>query len=91
MDMRKPPSDPEVIKLYLHALDVCHRAGKLCGYASENAAGARAALDQGFDFVMASSDRAMMVASATEIVTTVRNAARLGAVRMARRSRRDPH
>lgn len=75
MDMGTTPSDPEVIKLYLHALDVIHRAGKPCGFASGNAAGARAALDHGFDFVMASSDTAMMVAAATDIVKEVRNAA----------------
>jgi 2-keto-3-deoxy-L-rhamnonate aldolase RhmA len=49
MDMGTVPSDPGVIKLYLHALDVSHRAGKPCGFAAGNAAGARAILDQGFD------------------------------------------
>lgn len=72
MDMGTTPADPEVVKLYLHALDVAHRAGKPCGFASGTAAGARAALDQGFDFVMASSDTAMLVAGASTITETVK-------------------
>jgi 2-keto-3-deoxy-L-rhamnonate aldolase RhmA len=75
LDMGTVPSDPEVIKLYLHALDTAHQAGKPCGFAAGTAAGARTALDHGFDFVMASSDTAMMVASATDILAKVRNAA----------------
>jgi 2-keto-3-deoxy-L-rhamnonate aldolase RhmA len=75
LDMGTVPSDPEVIKLYLHALNTAHQAGKPCGFAAGTAAGARTALDQGFDFVMASSDTAMMVASATDILAKVRNAA----------------
>jgi hypothetical protein len=34
--------------------------------------GARAALDQGFDFVMASSDTAMLVAEACAVTSTVK-------------------
>ena len=71
MDMGTTPSDPEVVRLYLHALDVAHRAGKPCGFAAGTAAGARAALDQGFDFVMASSDTAMLLGEAANIVRTV--------------------
>jgi len=74
MDMGKTPADPEVVELYLHALDVAHRAGKPCGFASGNAAGAKAALAQGFDFVMASSDTAMLVAEAAGVLTAVRQA-----------------
>jgi len=72
MDMGTIPTDPEIIRLYLHALDVAHKAGKPCGFASGTAAGARAALNQGFDFVMASSDTAMLVAEASAVVRTVR-------------------
>lgn len=76
MDMGTTPSDPEVVRRYLHALKVAHEAGKPCGFASGTAAGARAALDQGFDFVMASSDTAMFVAEASSVVGAVRNTAR---------------
>jgi 2-keto-3-deoxy-L-rhamnonate aldolase RhmA len=71
MDMGTTPTDPEVVRLYLHALDSAHQAGKPCGFASGTAAGARAALDQGFDFVMASSDTAMLLGEAANIVRTV--------------------
>jgi 2-keto-3-deoxy-L-rhamnonate aldolase RhmA len=70
--MGTTPADPEVVNLYLQALDVAHRAGKPCGFASGTAAGARTALDQGFDFVMASSHTAMLVAEASAITATVR-------------------
>jgi 2-keto-3-deoxy-L-rhamnonate aldolase RhmA len=76
MDMGTTPSDPEVVRLYLHALEAAHQAGKPCGFASGSAAGARAALDQGFDFVMASSDTAMLVAEASGVVGAVRGARR---------------
>jgi 2-keto-3-deoxy-L-rhamnonate aldolase RhmA len=76
MDMGTTPSDPEVVRLYLHALEVAHRAGKPCGFASGSAAGARAALEQGFDFVMASSDTAMLVAEASGVVGAVRGGPR---------------
>lgn len=76
MDMGTTPSDPEVVRLYLHALETAHKAGKPCGFASGSAAGARAALDQGFDFVMASSDTAMLVAEASGVVGAVRGAPR---------------
>jgi 2-keto-3-deoxy-L-rhamnonate aldolase RhmA len=72
MDMGTTPTDPEVVRLYLHALDVAHKAGKPCGFASGTASGARAALDQGFDFVMASSDTAMLVAEAYAVTRTVK-------------------
>lgn len=72
MDMGTTPTDPEVARLYLHALETAHRAGKPCGFASGTAAGARAALDQGFDFVMASSDTAMLVTEASKIASTVK-------------------
>ncbi|MDR6507685.1 2-keto-3-deoxy-L-rhamnonate aldolase RhmA [Arthrobacter oryzae] len=71
--MGTTPTDPEVIRLYLHALDAAHQAGKPCGFASGTAAGARAALDQGFDFVMASSDTAMLVKQALDIARTIKN------------------
>lgn len=76
MDMGTTPSDPEVVRLYLHALEAAHQAGKPCGFASGSSAGARAALDQGFDFVMASSDTAMLVAEASGVVGAVRGARR---------------
>lgn len=33
MGMGTTPADPDVVKLYLHALEVAHRAGKHCGNA----------------------------------------------------------
>lgn len=73
MDMGTSPSDPEVIKVYLHALDVAHRAGKPCGFASGTADGARAALNHGFDFVMASSDTAMLVTEASAVLRSAKD------------------
>ena len=72
MDIGKTPTDPEVVRLYLHALDIAHQAGKPCGFASGTAAGAKAALDHGFDFVMASSDTAMLITEASKVVSTVK-------------------
>ena len=72
MDMDTTPTDPEVVKRYLHVLNVAHQAGKPCGFASGTAAGARAALEQGFDFVMASSDTAMLLAAASDALAAAR-------------------
>ena len=72
MDMDTTPTDPEVVKRYLHVLNVAHQAGKPCGFASGTAAGARAALEQGFDFVMASSDTAMLLAAASDTLAAAR-------------------
>ena len=72
MDMGTTPTDPEVVKRYLHVLNVAHQAGKPCGFASGTAAGARAALEQGFDFVMASSDTAMLLAAASDALAAAR-------------------
>jgi len=72
MDMGMTPTDPEVVKRYLHVLNVAHQAGKPCGFASGTAAGARAALEQGFDFVMASSDTAMLLAAASDALAAAR-------------------
>jgi hypothetical protein len=67
------PTDREVIRPYLHALDVAHRAGKRRDFAS----GARAALDQGFDFVMASSDaETLALTFEALVVVTMRDAGR---------------
>ncbi|GAP55425.1 5-keto-4-deoxy-D-glucarate aldolase, partial [Arthrobacter sp. Hiyo6] len=76
MDMGMTPSDPEVVKLYLHALNVAHQAGKPCGFASGTATGARAALDHGFDFVMASSDTALLLAAASDVLEGTKNTTR---------------
>jgi len=74
MDMGTTPTDPEVVKRYLHVLNVAHQAGKPCGFASGTAAGARAALEQGFDFVMASSDTATLLAAASDVLAAARAA-----------------
>jgi hypothetical protein len=67
------PTDREVIRPYLHAVDVAHRAGKRRDLAS----GARAALDQGFNFVMASSDAETLALTFEALVfVTMRDAAR---------------
>ena len=72
MDMGSTPADPKVIELYLHALEASHAAGKPCGFAAGTGAGAQIALQQGFDFVMASSDTAMLVNQATQVLQAVR-------------------
>lgn len=69
LDMGLSPGSLEVTKLCLAALDTVHRAGKPCGFASGNGLGAAAAFGQGFDFVMASSDTALLATQAANTLT----------------------
>lgn len=72
LDMGLSTTDPAVIDRYLDALEHVHVHGKLCGFAAGTGEGAAEALARGFDFVMASSDTALLATSAADAVARAR-------------------
>jgi 2-keto-3-deoxy-L-rhamnonate aldolase RhmA len=72
LDMGGQPGSPAVVDAYLTALESIHGVGALCGIASATGPGAAAALAQGFDFVLASSDAALFAYNAAAVLAEAR-------------------
>lgn len=72
LDMGAAPVEETVRRVYLEALQACHHAGKPCGFASGSPEGAQKALDDGFDFVMVSSDTALFASEAVRVRNAMR-------------------